>query len=132
MHRKWKNKKIYILILIATLRGGTKNIGDKIMSTQVEIIKDSQAHNQHIVEYVDEVLDESSYDDDYAEMLYSNANEVKDAIKGITSTGCVITNNELHILSVYPDNKPVMGFWDKYNNIEYVFGLKIYGETIYW
>ena len=77
--------------------------------------------------YVDEVLDESPYDDDYAEMLYSNANEVKDALKGITSTGCVITNNELHILSVYPDNKPVMGFWDEYNDIEYVFGLKIYG-----
>ena len=78
-------------------------------------------------EYVDEVLDESSYDDDYAEMLYSNANEVKDALKGITSSGCVITNNELHILSVYTDNKPVMGFWDEYNDIEYVFGLKIYG-----
>ena len=69
------------------------------------------------------------YEGWYKDLILDRANELKDALRNdITSTGCIVTDYELDVLYTLVDNKPVMGFWDKYNNIEYVFGLKIYGE----
>lgn len=81
-------------------------------------------------EYVrDWFEDLEEYEGQYKDLIVERAEELKDALRNdITSTGCIVTDYELDVLYTLVDNKPVMGFWDKYNNIEYVFGLKIYGE----
>lgn len=73
--------------------------------------------------------DEGEYEGWYKDLILERAEAIKDALqKEITSTGCIVTDYELDVLYTLPDDKPLMGFWDKHNNIEYVFGLKIYGE----
>ena len=83
-----------------------------------------------IDEYVEDWFgDTDEYEGWYKDLILERAEALKDALRNdITSTGCIITDYELDILYTLVDNKPLMGFWDKYNDIEYVFGLKIYGE----
>ena len=81
-------------------------------------------------EYVRDWFEETEeYEGWYKDLILERAEALKDALqKEITSTGCIITDYELDILDTLVDDKPVMGFWDKHNDIEYRFGLKIYGE----
>ena len=82
-------------------------------------------------EYVRDWFDDNDgeYEGWYKDLILERAEALKDALrKEITSTGCVITDYELDILDTLVDDKPVMGFWDKHDNIEFRFGLKIYGE----
>lgn len=80
-------------------------------------------------EYVrDWFEDLEEYEGQYKDLIVERAEELKDALRNdITSTGCIVTDYELDVLYTLVDNKPVMGFWDEYNDIEYRFGLKIYG-----
>ena len=82
-------------------------------------------------EYVRDWFDDNDteYEGWYKDLILERAEALKDALRNdITSGGCIITDYELDILDTLVDDKPVMGFWDKHNNIEYRFGLKIYGE----
>lgn len=80
-------------------------------------------------EYVEDWFgDTDEYEGWYKDLILERASALKDALRNdITSTGCIITDYELDILDILVDDKPVMGFWDKHNDIEYRFGLKIYG-----
>ena len=81
-------------------------------------------------EYVRDWFEETEeYEGWYKDLILERAEALKDALRNnITSTGCIITDYELDILDTFVDDKPVMGFWDKHDNIEFRFGLKIYGE----
>ena len=81
-------------------------------------------------EYVRDWFEETEeYEGWYKDLILERAEALKDVLRNdITSGGCVITDYELDILDTLVDDKPVMGFWDKHNNIEHRFGLKIYGE----
>lgn len=89
---------------------------------------DISAVDEYVRDWFD-ADDEGEYEGWYKDLILERAEALKDALRNdITSTGCIITDYELDVLYTLPDDKPLMGFWDKYNNIEYVFGLKIYGE----
>ena len=81
-------------------------------------------------EYVRDWFGETEeYEGWYKDLILERAEALKDALRNdITSGGCVITDYELDVLDTLVDDKPVMGFWDKHENIEFRFGLKIYGE----
>ena len=81
-------------------------------------------------EYVRDWFDSESdeYEGWYKDLILERAEALKDALHNdITSTGCIVTDYELDIIDTLVDDKPIMGFFDKHNNIEYRFGLKIYG-----
>ena len=79
-------------------------------------------------EYVADWFYGDEYEGWYKDLILERAEALKDALqKEITSTGCIITDYELDILDTLVDDKPVMGLWDKFNNVEYRFGLNIYG-----
>ena len=81
-------------------------------------------------EYVEDWFgDTDEYEGWYKDLILERAEALKDALRNdITSTGCIITDYELDILDTLVDDKPIMGFCDKRNDIEYRFGLKIYEE----
>ena len=90
-------------------------------------ITDVSAVDEYVRDWFDD--NDAEYEGWYKDLILERAEALKDALrKEITSTGCVITDYELDILDTLVDDKPVMGFWDKHNDIEYRFGLKIYGE----
>ena len=88
-------------------------------------IYDVSAVDEYVRDWFD---DTDEYEGWYKDLILERAEALKDALRNdITSTGCIITDYELDVLYTLVDDKPIMGFWDKHNDIEYRFGLKIYG-----
>ena len=92
-------------------------------------IYDVSAVDEYVRDWFESESESDEYEGWYQDLILERAEALKDALRNdITSTGCIVTDYELDVLYTLPDDKPLMGFWDKHNNIEYVFGLKIYGE----